>query len=106
MIHVTVQRKFADGAPSLSVSPRRGFRTEGRALSAALRLLVDEAQQPDHEWVGEYVVTFRWGTGRVQRDYYRPSTELGLEYVGSDSGGDNPHHTVEGSRSKPAERAP
>jgi len=68
MIRVTVHRKFADGSPSLSVSPRRGFRTFENAANSAMRLLADETRQPGHEQVAEYVVTYRWNTGRAQRD--------------------------------------
>jgi hypothetical protein len=85
MIRVTVQRRFADGSPSLSVSPRGGFRSAARAFNAAMRLLADEMQQPGHERVGEYVVTYRWDTGRVQRDYYRATAATGPEYLRSES---------------------
>ena len=71
MIRVTVHRKLADGTPSLSVSLRREFTTFEGAANAAMRLLGEKTQQPGHERVGEYVVTYRWDTGQVQRDYYR-----------------------------------
>ena len=85
MIRVTVHRKFADGSPSLSVSPRRGFRTFLRASDAAVRLLADETQQPGHERIGESVVTYRWDTGRVQRDYYRATVDAPPQYLRSES---------------------
>src|SRR5262249_41674754 len=37
MIRVTVQRKFADGSQSLSVSPRRAFKTFEGAANSAMR---------------------------------------------------------------------
>ena len=85
MIRVTVHRRFADGSPSLSVSPRRGFRTAVGASAAAIRLLADETQQPGHERVGEYVVTYRWDTGRLRRDYYRAMDQAPPEYVRSEA---------------------
>lgn len=85
MIRVTVHRRFADGSPSLSVSPRRGFRTASRAADAAMQLLADETEQPGHERVAEYVVTYRWDTGRVQRDYYVASANSPPEYVRSET---------------------
>ena len=71
MIRVTVHRKLADGSPSLFVFPRRGFKTFENAANAAMRLLADETRQPGHERVAEYVVTYYWKTGSLQRDYYR-----------------------------------
>jgi hypothetical protein len=71
MIRITVHRKFADGSPSLSVSLRREFKTFQGAANSAMRLLGDETRQPGHERVTEYIVTYRWDSGRVQRDYYR-----------------------------------
>ena len=53
MIRVTVHRKLADGSPSLSVPPRRGFKTFENAANAAMRLLADETRQPGHERVAE-----------------------------------------------------
>jgi hypothetical protein len=85
MIRVTVHRRFADGSPSLSVSPRRGFRTAGRAWAAAMRLLADETRQPGHERVGEYVVSYRWSSGRVRRDYYRGTVDTPPEYLRSEA---------------------
>jgi hypothetical protein len=85
MIRVTVHRKFADGSPSLSVSPRRGFKTFVNAANAAMRLLVDEARQPGHERIAEYVVTYRWDTGGVQRDFYRATREGASEYLRSEA---------------------
>src|SRR5437016_4198861 len=58
MIRVILHRKFADGSPSLSVSPRRGFRTFESAASSAVRLLADETRQPGHEQVAEYGAWF------------------------------------------------
>jgi hypothetical protein len=85
MIRVTVHRKFADGSPSLSVSPRRGFRTAARAFDAAMRLLAAEATQPGHERIGSYVVTYRWDAAPIRRDYYR-ATPYGLpEYLRSET---------------------
>ncbi len=85
MIRVTVHRKFADGSPSLSVSPRRGFRTFENAANSAMRLLADETQQPGHERVVEYEVTYRWSTGRAQRDYYRATSDGPPEYLRSEA---------------------
>jgi hypothetical protein len=51
MIRITVHRKFADGSPSLSVLPRRAFKTFEGAANAAMRLLADETRQPGHERV-------------------------------------------------------
>jgi len=85
MIRVTVHRKFADGSPSLSVSPRRGFKTFENAANAAMRLLADETRQPGHERVAEYVVTYRWDTGGVQRDFYRATREGVPEYLRSEA---------------------
>lgn len=90
MIRVTVHRKFADGSRSLSVSPRRGFKTFETAANAAMRLLADEVRQPGHERVAEYVVTYRWDTGRVQRDYYRATTGQAPEYLRSETAEDEP----------------
>jgi hypothetical protein len=85
MIRVTVHRKFGGGSPSLSVSPRRGFRTFENAASSAMRLLADETRQPGHEQIAEYVVTYRWDTGRVQRDYYRATCDGPPEYLRSEA---------------------
>ena len=85
MIRITVHRKFADGSPSLSVSPRRGFRTFENAANSAMRLLADETRQPGHEQVAEYVVTYRWNTGRAQRDYYRANSDGPPEYLRSEA---------------------
>ena len=85
MIRVTVHRKFADGLPSLSVSPWRGFRTAARASAAAIRLRAAETQQPGHERVAEYVVTYRWDTGRLRRDYYRAMDQAPPEYLRSET---------------------
>lgn len=90
MIRVTVHRKFADGSPALSVSPRRAFKTFENAANAAMRLLADEMRQPGHERVVEYVVTYRWDTGRVQRDYYRATTGQVPEYLRSETADDEP----------------
>jgi hypothetical protein len=90
MIRVTVHRKFADGSPSLSVSPRRGFKTFENAANAAMRLLAGETRQPGHERVAEYVVTYRWDTGRVQRDYYRATSGEPPEYLRSEVVEDEP----------------
>ena len=90
MIRVTVQRKFADGSPSLSVSPRRGCRTFERAADSAMRLLADETQQPGHERIAQYVVTYRWDTGRVQRDYYSADGDAPPEYLRSEGASKEP----------------
>jgi hypothetical protein len=84
MIRVTVHRKFADGSPSLSVSLRREFKTFEGAANSAMRLLAAEVTQPGHERVAEYDVTYRWDTGRVQRDFYRASTGNVPQYVRSE----------------------
>src|SRR5437879_1800807 len=81
MIRVTVHRRFSDGEPSLSVSPRQGFKTFEKAANSAMRLLADETRQPGHAEVAEYVVTYRWDTGRVQRDYYRATSDGAPEYL-------------------------
>src|SRR5437762_8735797 len=85
MIRVTVHRKFADRSPSLSVSLRHGFRTFENAANSAMRLLADETRQPGHEQIAEYVVTYRWDTGRVQRDYYRATCDGPPEYLRSEA---------------------
>lgn len=90
MIRVTVHRKFADGSPSLSVSPRRGFKTFKNAANSAMRLLADETRQPGHERVAEYVVIYRWDAGRVQRDYYRATADGPPEYLRSETAEDEP----------------
>src|SRR2546427_10893877 len=90
MIRVTVHRKFADGSPSLSVSPRRGFKTFENAANAGMRPLADETRQPGHERVAEYVVTYCWKTGRVQRDYYRATTDGAPEYLRSETAASEP----------------
>src|SRR5207253_9318454 len=85
MIRITVHRKYADGSPSRSVSPRRGFRTFANAANFAMRLLADETRQPGHEQVAEYVVTYRWITGRAQRDYYRATSAGPPKYLRSEA---------------------
>lgn len=90
MIRVTVHRKFVDGSPSLSVSPRRGFKTFENAANAGMRLLADETRQPGHERVAEYNVTYRWDSGRVQRDYYRAATDGTPEYLRSETAENEP----------------
>ena len=85
MIRVTVHRKFADRLPSPSASPWRGFRATARASAAAIRLLAAETQQPGHERVGEYVVSYRWDTGRLRRDYYRAMDQPPPEYLRSET---------------------
>lgn len=84
MIRITIHRKFANGSPSLSVSARRRFKVFERAAETAMRLLADETRQPGHERVAEYVVTYEWETGRVQRDYYRATPEAAPEFVRSE----------------------
>jgi hypothetical protein len=66
------------------VSPRRAFRTLQHARSAAARLLAEETQQPGHERVGEYAVTYCWDTGRVHREYYRARASTQPEYLRSE----------------------
>ena len=94
MIRVAVHRKFADGSPSLSVSPRRGFKTFENAANSAMRLLTDETRQPGHEQVAEYVVTYRWDTGRVQRDHYRATGDGPPEYLRSEALEEEPRRAV------------
>ena len=84
MIRVTVHRRFVDGSLSLSVSPRRAFKTFEGAANSAMRLLGGETQQPGHERVTEYVVTYRWEAGHVQRDYYRATGNHIPEYIRSE----------------------
>lgn len=84
MIRITVHRKFADGSPSLSISPRRRFKIFERAADAAMRLLAEETRQPGHERIAEYVVTYQWDTGQVQRDYYRAVPDSAPEYLRSE----------------------
>jgi hypothetical protein len=55
-----------------------------------MRLLADETQQPGHERVAEYVVTYRWDTGRVQRDYYRADGAAPPEYLRSEGSSEEP----------------
>ena len=85
MIRITIHRKFADGSPSLSASPQRGFRTFENAANSAVRLLADETRQPGHERVVEYEVTYRWSTGRAQRDYCRATSDGRPEYLRSEA---------------------
>src|SRR5436309_1137481 len=90
MIRVTVHRKFAVGSPSLSVLPRSGFKTFENAANAGMRLLADETRQPRQERVGEYVVTYSWDSGRVQREYYRPASDGTPEYLRSETAENEP----------------
>lgn len=90
MIRVTIHRKFSDGSPSLSVSARQAFRKLENAASAAMRLLADEMRQPGHERVAEYVVTYRWDSGRAQRDYYGAAPDGAQEYLRSETSENGP----------------